>query len=119
LGTRFKGGVSPLLEVGNEAAAYVTQLLKTHPFHVLTRWERVPNTVRYYAVIKVQLPEGTVYLADLLIRKGFARIGGLMTELPDERRDQPSYLAELKSLDEKARSSKSGIWAKVTQLPGQ
>jgi endonuclease YncB( thermonuclease family) len=74
--------------------------------------------VRYYAVIKVQQPGGPVYLADLLIRKGFARVVGLMTELPDERRDQPTYLAELKALDEKARNTKSGIWTKVTKIPG-
>jgi endonuclease YncB( thermonuclease family) len=118
---RWFGGVpdKTLLEVGNEAAAYVTQLLQTHHFNVLTRWERVPNTVRYYAVIQVQQPEGPVYLADLLIRKGFARVVGLMTELPDEYRNQPTYLAELKSLDEKARNTQSGIWAKVTQMPGR
>lgn len=118
---RWFGGVpdKTLLEVGNEASAYVTQLLKTNHFNVLTRWERVPNTVRYYAVIKVQQPGGPVYLSDLLIRKGFARVVGLMTELPDERRDQPSYLAELKALDEKARNAKSGIWAKVAKIPGR
>jgi hypothetical protein len=40
-----------------------------------------------------------------------------MTELPDAYRNQPTYLAELKSLDEKARNTQSGIWAKVTPLP--
>jgi endonuclease YncB( thermonuclease family) len=117
---RWFGGApdKTLLEVGNEAAAYVTQLLKTHHFKVLTRWERVPNTVRYYAVIQVQQPDGPVYLADLLIRKGFARVVGLMTELPEERKNQPTYLAELKSLDETARKTKSGIWAKISKIPG-
>jgi endonuclease YncB( thermonuclease family) len=118
---RWYGGVpdKTLLEVGNDAASYVTQLLKANHFNVLTRWERVPNTVRYYAIIKVQQPTGPVYLADLLVRRGYARVGGLMTELPEEKRDQPTYLAELRTLDEKARNTKSGIWAKVTQIPGR
>jgi endonuclease YncB( thermonuclease family) len=101
-----------IIEVGQEAAAYVVQLLKDKHFNVLTKWERVPNTVRYYAVIKVQMPEGPVYLADLLIRKGYAWINGISTELPDDKRDLPTYMVELGHLAKKARESKAGIWAK-------
>jgi hypothetical protein len=96
----------------------VSQLLKDNHFNVLTRWERVPNTVRYYAVILVQQPQGPVYLADLLVRRGYARVGSVMTELPDDRRDQATYLAELRRLDEKARQGKAGIWAKSSSVPG-
>lgn len=117
-GRWFQASAKDINDVGQDAALYVTQLLKEHHFNVLTRWERVPNTVRYYAVIKVQQPQGPVYLADLLVRRGYARVGSVMTELPDDRRDQPAYLAELKALDEKARQSKSGIWSKATSVPG-
>jgi hypothetical protein len=99
-----------ILETGNEAAAYVAQLLKERPFDVLTKWERVPNTVRYYAIIKVHLPEGPVYLADLLISKGFAWVHGIPTDLPDDKRDLPTYVVELSTLARKARESQAGIW---------
>ena len=117
---RWFGGVSDkaIIDVGKTAAKYVTDLLKERHFNVLTRWERVPNTVRYYAVIKVEQPEGPVYLADLLVRRGYARVGGLRTELPDDRRDQPAYMAELKALDDKARQTKSGIWSMAANIPG-
>jgi endonuclease YncB( thermonuclease family) len=103
-------------DVGAEAAAYVTELLKTHRFNVLTRWERVSNTVRYFALIVVELEPGKpVYLADLLMKKGYARVGGINTELPADARDSSTYLAELQSLARKARETKAGIWAKVSQ----
>lgn len=104
-----------VLDVGNEAAAYVAQLLKDHHFNVLTKWERVPNTVRYFAIIKVEQPSGPVYLADLLIRKGYARVQGISTDLPDDKRDLPTYAVELNALAKKARETKSGIWARVTE----
>ena len=107
-----KAADKTILEAGNEAAAYVAQLLKDHHFNVLTKWERVPNTVRYYAIIKVQMPGGPVYLADLLIRKGYAYVHGIPTELPDDKRDLPTYAVEIRDLAIKARESKSGIWAR-------
>ena len=110
-----KAADKTILEVGNEASVYVAQLLKDQHFNVLTKWERVPNTVRYYAVIKVQQPGGPVYLADLLIRKGYAWVHGIPTELPDDKRDLPTYVVELSTLAKKARESKTGIWAKVTK----
>ena len=112
---RYFGKVADktILEVGKEAAEYVAQLLKDHHFNVLTKWERVPNTVRYYAIIKVQMPGGPVYLADLLIRKGYAYVHGIPTELPDDKRDLPTYAVEIRDLAIKARETKSGIWAKA------
>ncbi len=69
-----------ITRAGTEAAAYVTELLKTHPFEVITRWERVPNTLRYYALIRFLREDGQrVYLMDLLLRKGYARLDGVET----------------------------------------
>ncbi len=109
-GRWFQTSEKAVVELGQAAAAYVTKLLKENHFNVLTRWERVPNTARYYAIVKVQQPQGPVYLADLLIRHGYARVGSLMTELPDDSRDQAGYLDELRRLDEKARLARAGIW---------
>lgn len=106
-------------EMGMEAAAYVTGLLKARPFNVLTRWERVPNTLRYYAIIVVENDDGRpVYLADLLMRRGYARLAGVSTFLPGDPRDEPTYVAELQSLARKARETKSGIWAKSSAPAG-
>jgi endonuclease YncB( thermonuclease family) len=115
-GRWFQVSQKDIVDTGRDAALYVSQLLKDNYFNVLTRWERVPNTIRYYALIKVQLAQGPVDLADLLIQHGYARVGSLMTELPNDRRDQASYLAELKTLDQKARQAKSGIWSRSLNL---
>ena len=113
---RFFGRASDALitEVGREAAAYVADLLKTRPFNVLTRWERVPNTLRYYALIVVADDAGRpVYLADLLLRKGYAMPGSVNTDLPNDGRDLPTYVVELKRLMGQARQDKAGIWARI------
>lgn len=103
-----------ITSTGTEAAAYVAELLKTRPFDVITRWERVPNTMRYYALIRFQREDGQwVYLTDLLLRKGYARLDGVETPLPGDHRDLPTYIAELMSLCRKAREEKQGVWAKV------
>lgn len=103
-----------ITSTGTEAAAYVAELLKNRPFEVLTRWERVPNTLRYYALIRFVREDGQrVYLMDLLLRKGYARLDGVDTALPGDPRDLPSYLAELMALGRKAREEKEGVWAKV------
>ena len=105
-----------IIETGVEAAAFVAELLKNRRFKVITRWEHVPNTVRYYALILVELqPERYVYLADLLMQKGYARVQGVTTELPADKRDMPSYLAELQGLGRQAREARAGIWAKVAK----
>ncbi len=103
-----------ITSTGAEAAAYVAELLKTRPFEVITRWERVPNTLRYYALIRFLREDGQrVYLMDLLLRKGYARLDGVDTALPGDSRDLPTYLAELMSLSRKAREEKQGVWAKI------
>lgn len=103
-----------VVEMGQEAVAYVRDLLTTHPFSVLTRWERVPSTTRYYALVVVEYESGKrAYLADLLVRKGYARIWGISTFLPEnDKRTMEDYLHELNDLAKKARNERRGIWAK-------
>ncbi|MDZ4287624.1 MAG: thermonuclease family protein [Prosthecobacter sp.] len=114
---RYFGNASDkaITDSGAEAAAYVTDLLKTHPFHVLTRWEKIANSDRYYALIIVETTAGKhEYLANLLMKKGFARVYGVDTELPAGTQDIPSYMVELQSLARAAREQKAGIWSKVS-----
>jgi endonuclease YncB( thermonuclease family) len=113
---RYFGKASPeaIVETGKEALAYVTSLLKTKTFHLLTRWERSPSTERYYALILVEYEKGRwTYLSDLLVRQGFARVSGVTTPLPDDKRSLDTYLNELKNHAKYAREKRLGIWAKV------
>jgi endonuclease YncB( thermonuclease family) len=97
---------------GREAADHVAELLKQRPFRVLTRWERVEGTLRYYALIQVQGEDGRPEnLAERLLRLGYARVGGMDTFLPNDPRDVPTYGTELLALARQARTQKTGVWA--------
>lgn len=112
---RWFGGVSTqrVVEAGVEALQFVRDLLVSKPYEVLTRWERVPNTSRYYALVRVEIEPGRrVYLADLLMRAGYARIGGVTTYLPEDSRSETDYLLNLKKLGDQAREARLGVWAK-------
>lgn len=113
---RWFGNTHPqaVVEAGQEAMAYVKELLTTRHFSVLTRWERVPSTTRYYALVVVEYEPGKrAYLADLLVRKGYARIWGISTFLPEnDKRSMEDYQIELNDLAKKARGERRGIWAK-------
>ncbi len=113
---RWFGGIHPqkIVEGGQEAMAYTGGLLKQRLFSVLTRWERVPNTSRYYALIVVEYAPGKrAYLADLLVRKGYARVAGITTFLPEsDKRKMEDYLIELQGLAKTARLKREGIWSK-------
>lgn len=103
-----------VIETGKEAQAYVADLLRTRPYRLLTRWEHQPNTERYYALILVEFEKGRwTYLADLLVRQGFARVEGVTTPLPDDKRTVDSYLNELRGHARYAREKRMGIWARV------
>lgn len=113
---RYFGKATPeaVVEAGKEALAYVASLLKTKSFHLLTRWERPPNGDRYYALILVEYEKGRwTYLSDLLTRQGFARVAGVTTPLPDDKRSLETYLGELKDHAKYAREKRLGIWARV------
>lgn len=114
---RYFGSAADRLvtDAGAEAARFVKVLLESRRFQVLTRWERLPNTSRYYALVNVEMDGGQwVYLADLLMQRGLGRLAGLTTELPGDSRDISSYVAELQALARQAREKKAGIWARVT-----
>lgn len=112
-----EAGHGVIVETGQEALAYVRRLLATCRYTVITRWERVPNTVRYYALISVEHQPGKppVWLGDLLIGEGYGRVHGLTTPFPaaSDGRTIPEYLQDLKRLSQDARRRKAGIWGKV------
>ena len=101
-----------VVEEGRKAASYVTKLLSERPFSVMTRWEEVPGLSRYYALILVEISAGRwVYLADLLVQQGYARVAGVTTSLPSDSRSLNEYALELQALRRQAEQRKAGIWA--------
>ncbi len=101
-----------IVDEGKRAVQYVTQLLKEHPFTVMTRWEQVPERSRFYALILVEYSPGKwVYLADLLVQQGYARVAGVTTSLPSDARSLNDYALELQALRKQAEQKKAGIWA--------
>lgn len=102
-----------IVDGGMAAMNYVRDLLKNKPFTLLTRWERVPNSSRYYGMISVEYAAGKrAYLADLLLLKGFARVGGITTFLPsNDVRRMEDYLLELNGHAKRAKIQKQGVWA--------
>lgn len=101
-----------VIEEGQRAAAYVAKLLKDHPCSVMTRWEEVPGLSRYYALVLVEISSGKwVYLADLLVQQGYARVAGVTTNLPSDPRSLNDYALELQALRKRAEQQKAGIWA--------
>jgi endonuclease YncB( thermonuclease family) len=107
-----------VLESGREAMSYVATLLKTKNYHVLTRWERQPNSERYYALVLVEYEKGKwSYLCDLLVRQGYARVHGTTTPLPDDKRSDVDYLVELRNHARFAREKHLGIWSKAKAEP--
>lgn len=102
-----------IVDGGQVAMQYVSSVLKAKPFTVYTRWERVPNSSRYYALIGVDEVKGRrTYLTDLLMAKGYARVGSIMTFMPPgDPRSEVDYGLELKNIGTKARAQKVGIWA--------
>ncbi len=112
----FFGKASPtaVVEAGREAYAHVHDLLNKQQFLVMTRWEKVPNTDRYYAMIRVEYEQDKWgYLADLLMRQGYARVSGVQTPLPDNTPSVEAYLSELLAHGSYAQKKKLGIWSMV------
>ena len=78
----------------------------------MTRWEQVPERSRFYALVLVEITPGKwVYLADLLVQQGFARVAGVTTNLPSDSRSVNDYALELQTLRKQAEQRKAGVWA--------
>lgn len=103
-------GVTPaqLKQAGEEARAFAAEWLKK-PFTVTTRWQNAMGRSalpRYYALIDVEGQD----LAELLVRRGWARAKGPVAILPDgtKARDR---MARLRKAEAEAREKRLGVWA--------
>jgi endonuclease YncB( thermonuclease family) len=59
----------------------------------------------------VDMEPGKVYLADLLMQKGHARLAGLSCDLPGRVQGAADYGRYLLDLGKEARNAKRGVWS--------
>ncbi|MDP0490973.1 MAG: thermonuclease family protein [Verrucomicrobiota bacterium JB023] len=108
---RYFGGLAQeaTTEVGRAAKVFVKRLLEGSSFKVLTKWEDVYGPDRQYGFVIVPWEGSEVYLHELLVAKGLARIHTRGADLPQGRswRKQKDFL---KTLEKESKSRKLGAW---------
>jgi endonuclease YncB( thermonuclease family) len=106
----YFGGLSipQTLNVGLEAKTFTETRLREQRFTVQTRWERVYDSERVYAVVFFDDGED---LAAKLVRAGLCRIHTKGTMMPDGQREF-DFEARLRTLEKEARAAQRGAWGK-------
>lgn len=108
------GGLSidETTKLGEAAKKYVASLIEDQPFTIFTKWERVYGGERFHGFVEIDDPDHrgqSVYLCELLVRKGLARIhtGGSAT--PDGRSFN-AYRDHLRKVEADAKRDRVGAW---------
>jgi endonuclease YncB( thermonuclease family) len=95
--------------VGQAAAAFTLHLLE-RPFTVITKWERVFDSKRFYAQLLVRTDDNqTRDLSELLIEHGYARIFTKGTQLQNHVSDV-NFTQHLRALESASKAAHSGAW---------
>lgn len=104
----YFGGLSipQTLKLGQQAKAFTADLLRSQPFTVFTRWERVYDSGRIYAVIMFEDGQD---LAHKLVHAGLARIHTKGVTMPNGRKAN-DYENHLREVEKEAKASKRGAW---------
>jgi endonuclease YncB( thermonuclease family) len=104
----YFGGLSipQTLKLGQQAKAFTADLLRSRAFTVFTRWERVYDSDRIYAVIVFEDGED---LAHKLVQAGLARIHTKGVNMPNGRKAN-DYENHLRDVEKEARAAKRGAW---------
>lgn len=81
------GGLSreETVAIGKKAKEFVLGILREGDFKVLTKWEEVFGPKRSYALVIVPWEGREVYLHELLVFRGLARVHTKGTDLPGGR----------------------------------
>lgn len=95
------------ISIGLKAKAHTESLLKSRPFRVVTRWQPVFESGRFYAFIFFD--DTGEELSESLTREGLSRIYTEGTDLPDGRK-KADFVRHLKKLEAEAKKSKRGGW---------
>lgn len=111
----YFGGLSipQTTSVGMEAKAFSEALLHEHRFTVQTRWERVYDSERSYAIVIFDDGED---LAEKLVKAGLCRIHTKGTMMPDGQREF-DFENHLRELERQAKAAKRGAWGKTKKAP--
>ncbi len=106
----YFGGLSvtQTVNVGLEAKAFTEKLLRERRFQLMTRWERVFDSQRFYALVLFEDHED---LAEKLVKAGFARIYTKGVRMPSGV-DEFDYERHLRDLEKVAKTTKVGAWGK-------
>lgn len=111
----YFGGLSipQTLTLGAAAKAFTEKLLRERHFTAMTRWERVYDSERTYAIITFDDGEG---LAEKLVRAGLCRIHTKGTSMPDGRHEF-DFENHLRALEHEAKDAKRGAWGMPKRAP--
>ncbi len=101
--------VEATLAGGVAASAFTEGLLAQRPFTVITKWQRVYESRRYYAIILP--PDGGTDLATRLLEQGHARLHTQGVDLPDGT-SVHAITPKLQKLEKTARRTGLGVWKK-------
>jgi endonuclease YncB( thermonuclease family) len=104
-----------VLSIGASALDFVTTLLSNHNFKVYTKWERVPESERYYGFITVEMEQGEHFdLGEVLVSKGYASpMGRQISGLPAPLLKSEKYVNQLGKAMAQAKAGHVGAWAKA------
>ncbi len=97
------------IEIGRVAKSFVLDLLSKQEFTVITKWENVFTPERKYGYLIVKWEGKEVYLHELLVAKGYARIKTLGARLPDKT-SYFNHQERLKKMEKSAKNAKLGAW---------
>lgn len=94
------------IQIGLEAKQVAERLLRSTPFTIHTRWQKVYDSGRFYAFI--QFGDGE-YLSEKLVKLGLCRIYTEGAETPDGQ-SRKGFEAKLRELEKAARKARRGGW---------
>ena len=106
---RYFGGLTEIetIGIGEDARDFSLDLLRSAPFIVVTRWERVFDSERFYAFVTVKQGE----LIELLVSKGLARLHTKGGDRPGGS-SLASAHQRLAGIERAAKAGTAGAWGK-------
>ena len=109
---RYFGGLTDaqVIMLGDEAREQTLTWLRTEPFEIYTRGERVMDSERLHAMVRFpDAADGEKWLSERLVSAGLARIYTRGTPLADGT-SRATFEAHLYRLEATAKEAKRGAW---------
>lgn len=92
---------------GERAREVTLEWLRTEPFEIYTRRERVMSSDRLHAMVR--FPNSQDWLCERLVRQGLVRIYTRGTTMPDGSSRQ-AFEGHLRQLEAAAKAARRGAW---------